>query len=455
MSDTKGRILLVDDDAGLLRLLAMRLSAAGFDVATAESGEAALGKVPAFQPGLVITDLRMGGMDGMALFEQLHEKNPLLPIVILTAHGTIPEAVSATQQGVFAYLTKPFDSHELMATVHRAMAVEGAESAEQPVERDSGWRREIISRSPVMEELLERARRVAASDASLLIQSESGTGKELLASAIHRASPRSDGPFVPVNCSAIPGELLESELFGHVRGAFTGAATDRRGLFLAADGGTLFLDEIGDMPLAFQAKLLRAIQEKEVRRLGATRDEPVDVRIISATHQDLERAVAEGRFREDLYYRLNVVPLTLPPLRERREDIPLLADYFLRRVAERSGQPPKRFAPEARETLVAASWPGNIRQLLNVVEQTAILANGPIIPASEVERALHGQTAELLSLGEARDRFEHDYLVRLLQATQGNVSQAARLARRNRTEFYKLLHRHDLEPAFFRQKSGS
>ncbi len=455
MTAQRPGILLVDDDSSLLRLLSMRLHAAGYEVTTAASGEEALGKLANIQPQLVISDLRMGGMDGMALFETLHERNPLLPVIILTAHGSIPEAVAAAQRGVFSYLTKPFDSMELMNRVRQAMHVNGnGTSGMSPTVPAADWRAGIVSRSAVMDELLERARRVAASDASILIQSESGTGKELLARAIHSASARAKGPFIAVNCSAIPEQLLESELFGHVKGSFTGATGNRKGLFQAAAGGTLFLDEIGDMPLSFQVKLLRALQEKEVRPVGATDTEAVDVRIISATNQDLERAVADGGFRDDLYYRLNVVLLELPPLRERREDIPLLANHFVRQVADTAGQPAKSFAPDAVELLVRFPWPGNARQLLNVVEQTFVLTNGSIIPASQVQKALRDKPDELVPLSEARDRFEREYLVQLLQMTEGNVSQAARLARRNRTEFYKLLNRHHLQPGLFRSVSA-
>lgn len=455
MTETKENILLVDDDAGLLRLLSMRLTAAGYQVSTASSGEAALGKLAGLQPDVVVSDLRMDGMDGLALFEAIHERNPMIPVIILTAHGTIPDAVAATQRGVFGYLTKPFDSKELLNSIQRALQIHASGTSKGNTGGGTEWRQGIVSRSAAMEELLSRARRVAESDTSILIQSESGTGKELLARAIHRASQRSDEPFIAVNCSAIPEQLLESELFGHVKGSFTGATGNHKGLFVAAHGGTLFLDEIGDMPLAFQAKLLRSLQEKEVRPVGATRTEAVNVRVISATHRDLEHAITEGAFREDLYYRLNVVLLELPPLRERREDIPLLAAHFLRELALRNNQNQKAFAPEAMEQLVAAPWPGNVRQLLNVVEQTFILATGSLIPAAQVQKALRDKPGDLLSFAEARDRFERDYLVRLLQMTEGNVTQAARLAQRNRTEFYKLLNRHHLDPELFRSNSST
>jgi two-component system response regulator GlrR len=302
----------------------------------------------------------------------------------------------------------------------------------------------------VMEDLLRQARLVAESDVSVFIHGESGTGKELLARAIHRASARSQRPFLAINCSAIPETLLESELFGHSKGSFTGATSSHKGLFQAADSGTLFLDEVGDMPVSLQAKLLRVLQERQVRPVGSTETLAVDVRIISATHRNLEEAMAQGRFREDLYYRMNVVSLNLPPLRDRREDIPLLARSFLAQVAARTGKDLKSFSPEAMELMVTASWPGNVRQLFNLVEQAVVLATTEVIPASLVERALREKPGEILSFAEARSRFERDYLAQLLQITEGNVAEAARLARRNRTEFYRLLHRHQLAPSLFK-----
>jgi two-component system response regulator GlrR len=400
---------------------------------------------------LVITDLRMEGMDGMALFEQIHYSQPALPVIILTAHGTIPDAVEAANRGVFGYLTKPFDSKLLLECVERALRVAGQPRALGEDRGKDTWRSEIVSRSTVMEDLLAQAHLAADSEASILIQSDSGTGKELLARAIHKASRRKGKAFVPVNCAAIPEQLLESELFGHSKGAFTGAEKTHEGLCLAADGGTLFLDEIGDMPLSFQAKLLRFIQEREVRPVGSTKSIPVDVRIISATHRNLEHAITEARFREDLFYRLNVVMLELPSLADRREDIPVLANHFLEQIRVRSRKDVKRFSPDAIEALLYSPWPGNIRQLYNVVEQCVVLSTSPIIPASLVRRALRNKQGEILSFAEARDRFERDYLVQILQITEGNVSQAARLAGRNRTEFYKLLNRHHLQPELFRE----
>ena len=445
-----GDVLLVDDDPDLLKLISLRLTSAGYRVRTADSGETALATIAVERPATVITDLRMPGIDGLQLFEAIHRQHPALPVIILTAHGTIPDAVNATQRGVFGYLTKPFDSQELLKKVAGALEVSGGEPAGS--ESTTGrWRANIITRSPRMEDLLRQAKLVADSDASVLIFGESGTGKELLARAIHDASRRSDKPFVAVNCGAIPGDLLESELFGHARGAFTGAVQAHKGLFQAADGGTLFLDEIGDMPLPLQVKLLRVLQEGEVRPVGSTQAMPVDVRVISATHRDLESQREQGLFREDLYYRLNVVSLKLPSLADRREDIPLLAVHILRRLAERYRKPPLSLAPDAMALLVAAPWPGNVRQLLNLLEQAVALATTPVIPATLVQAALKEDAAALIPFEEARKTFEREYLVRLLKITGGNVTQAAQLAKRNRTEFYKLLQRHRLEPGMFKE----
>src|SRR5690348_13471128 len=341
----KASLLLVDDDPDLLRLLTIRLKSNGYHVIAVESGQRALAAIAASRPDLVLTDLRMEGMDGMALFHEIQASYPGLPVIILTAHGTIPDAVAAVKRGVFGYLTKPYDPDELLAQIERALTLHGGSAAVQ-AGLGQVWREDIVTRSTLMEDLLAKAQRVAAGDASVLIQGESGSGKELLARAIHRASPRANQPFVAINCGAIPETLLESELFGHTKGSFTGAISDQRGLFVAADKGTLFLDEIGDMPLPLQVKLLRVIETREVRPIGATRSIPFDVRIISATHRDLAREKEAGNFREDLYYRLNVVSLKLPSLDERPEDIPLLAEHFLSRLAPRYGRDKASFSPE-------------------------------------------------------------------------------------------------------------
>jgi two-component system response regulator GlrR len=445
MGNENAKVLLVDDDKDLLQLIAMRLTAAGYAVTAVESGEAALAALAVSRPQVVVTDLRMQGMDGMALFDAIHRDSPSLPVVILTAHGTIPEAVTATRRGVFSFLTKPFEPKVLLDTVAEAMRLSSPVVGEM-----EDWRAELITRSSAMEDLLAQARRVAASDASVCLYGASGTGKELLARAIHRASPRGEAPFVAVNCGAIPEGLLESELFGHKKGSFTGAVADRRGLFQAAQGGTLFLDEIGDMPLPLQVKLLRALEERKVRPVGSHESHEIDVRVICATHRKLEERIASGEFREDLYYRLNVVKLYIPTLAERREDIPLLANHFLARLAERYRKGRLALAPEAMQLLVSAPWPGNVRQLLNVIEQAVALAPTEVIPESLVRQALDAGDTALTPLDEARKAFERDYLVRILKITGGNVTKAARLAGRNRTEFYRLLERHSLEPGMFK-----
>lgn len=450
------RVLLVDDDVDLLHLIGLRLKANHYDVNATGSAEKALAQLAIFKPHAVVTDLKMTGMDGMALFDAIQQHHPGLPVIILTANGTIPDAVDATQKGVFSYLVKPFEARVLLGCLEKA--VEHSGELFQAANADDGeeeWRQPIISRSAVMEALLRQTRSAAATDVSILIQSQTGTGKELLAAAIHKASARHAKPFVAFNCAAIPETLFESELFGHVAGSFTGASRSHPGLFQAADGGTVFLDEIGDMPLAAQAKLLRVLEQHEVRPVGATTTTPIDVRIIAATHHDIADNVARGTFREDLYYRLNVITLELPPLSQRREDILLLAEHFCQTLATKNNKPLVRFSPEAAQVLMSAPWPGNVRQLFNVVEQCTVLSTTPLVSRNLVERALRFKPDRLLSLNAAKERFEHDYLVRLLNLTEGNIALAARLSERNRSEFYKLLSRHGLDPAQFRRSSDT
>jgi two-component system, NtrC family, response regulator GlrR len=441
---TRGRILLVDDDPGLLRLLSIRLRAEHYDVEAVESAGEALAALPRFRPDLVISDLRMENMDGIALLKEIQRQRPGLCVLLLTAHGTIPDAVEATQSGAFGFLTKPVDKQQLLDYVERAMKVSGLPNTEDE------WSSEIITRSPAMEGCLQQARMVANTDTRVLITGESGTGKELMARAIHRASARKDHAFIAINCSAMAENLLESELFGHEKGAFTGAHRTHRGLFQAAHGGTLLLDEIGDMPMRLQVKLLRVLQEEQVRPVGSTEAIDVNTRVISATHQDLKDLMMKGAFREDLYYRLNVVNIHLPSLRERREDIPLLVEHFLVQISAGVGQERKVYAPEALELLVASQWPGNVRQLYNIVRQNVALSPTRVISAEQVRSALGEQANALPSFSEARDEFTRNYLSQLLQITGGNVSQAARLAKRNRTDFYKLLGRHQLNPEQFK-----
>ncbi|EKY5942946.1 two-component system response regulator GlrR [Escherichia coli] len=444
MSHKPAHLLLVDDDPGLLKLLSLRLTSEGYSVVTAESGAEGLRVLNREKVDLVISDLRMDEMDGMQLFAEIQKVQPGMPVIILTAHGSIPDAVAATQQGVFSFLTKPVDKDALYQAIDDALE----QSAPATDER---WREAIVTRSPLMLRLLEQARLVAQSDVSVLINGQSGTGKEIFAQAIHNASPRNSKPFIAINCGALPEQLLESELFGHARGAFTGAVSNREGLFQAAEGGTLFLDEIGDMPAPLQVKLLRVLQERKVRPLGSNRDIDIDVRIISATHRDLPKAMARGEFREDLYYRLNVVSLKIPALAERTEDIPLLANHLLRQAAERHKPFVRAFSTDAMKRLMTASWPGNVRQLVNVIEQCVALTSSPVISDALVEQALEGENTALPTFVEARNQFELNYLRKLLQITKGNVTHAARMAGRNRTEFYKLLSRHELDANDFKE----
>ncbi|WP_067868640.1 sigma 54-interacting transcriptional regulator [Neptuniibacter marinus] len=437
----KPHILLVDDDASLLKLLSMRLEASGYQISCAESAEAAL-EVLDDKIDLLVTDLRMEGMDGMALFKQVQRLYPQLPVVIITAHGSIPEAVTATQQGVFGFLTKPIDRDQLMQNIEAALA---------SISRSEGeWRNNIISRSHTMEQLLQEAEQIAASDVSVLITGASGSGKELLANAIHKASPRSKKPFIAINCGALPEQLLESELFGHSKGAFTGAVNKHEGLFQAANGGTLFLDEIGDMPTPLQVKLLRVLQERQIRPVGSTETIAVDVRVISATHRDLEQAMQDNSFREDLFYRLNVINLHLPPLKDRPEDILPLARYFVEQAALRHNPKVKNISSAALQVLAQSSWPGNVRQLENIIEKVTALSTTPIISDTAIHRALANQEQVIANFNDARAEFEKRYLCKVLQITEGNVTQAAKIAGRNRTDFYKLLKKHALEAADYK-----
>lgn len=442
-------ILVVDDDKDILKLISMRLNAAGYATVTANNGAEAMSAIMLQRPDLVISDLRMPAMDGMALLDAIQQSHPSLPVIMLTAHGSIPDAVNATQRGVFGFLTKPFDSQALLQQVASALRLNGTQ-AQADSSEDNSWRANILTRSSVMESLLGQAKLVANTDASVFIQGESGSGKELLARAIHRYSARSAKPFVAINCGAIPENLLESELFGHNKGAFTGAINNHVGLFQSAEGGTLFLDEIGDMPQALQVKVLRALQERVIRPVGSTTNIPIDLRLISATHRNLVNEMKEGRFREDLFYRINVVSLEIPSLANRREDVSLLANHFLHIFSDKYKKKLHSFAPDALEMLITAPWPGNVRQLQNIVEQTVVLATTQVIPINLVQKALQEGANTVIPLDVARQQFEFNYLINILKTTQGNVTQAAKLAQRNRTEFYRLLERHHIQASTFK-----
>jgi two-component system response regulator GlrR len=440
------KVLLVDDDEDILKLLSTWLRAEGIDVVTATSGSEAMAKLGAARPDLVVTDLKMEGMSGMEVLAEIHRDNPLLPVIMLSGQAQIPDAVKATHLGSAAFLTKPIGRDDLVQCVKRNLRISVDRDASRRVFSES-----LVYRSRIMAELVELAQTVAESDVSVYITGATGTGKEIVARAIHDASARRDKPFVAVNCGAIPEQLLESELFGHEKGAFTGANMRYEGLFKAADGGTLFLDEIGDMPLMLQVKLLRVLQDFAVRPVGSVKAFPINVRLICATHRDLDQAVKDGQFRQDLFYRLKVVPLHMPTLAERREDIPLLVARFLKDFSGQNRGEVKHFAPDAMDLLVAAPWPGNIRQLKNVVDLCATLARTRTIPANLARKALQDEPGEIQTLKDAKHAFERNYLLTVLRITNGHVANAARIAGRNRTEFYKLLSQHDIDPAGFRQ----
>ncbi|TQV88731.1 sigma 54-interacting transcriptional regulator [Aliikangiella coralliicola] len=438
-------ILLVDDDPSLLKLLSLRIESAGYQVTTADSAQVALDFLKSNNVDLVITDLKMEPMDGMELQQQIQIKYPSIPVIMLTAHGSIPDAVTATKRGIFTFLTKPVDKESLFENIEKAIAIHGGADHRSSYshENSSG----ILTRSRTMLHLLDQVKKLANTDVNILITGESGTGKELLAQAIHQHRREKDAPFIPINCGAVPSELLESELFGHKKGAFTGAVRDHVGIFQKAQSGTLFLDEIGDMPLPLQVKLLRVLQERSIRPVGSNEEISIEVQIVSATHRDLQSEIENKTFREDLFYRLNVVNLELPALRQRREDIPLLANYFVELVCQRNNTPEVRLSSDAVQCLVEHHWPGNIRELQNLIEQVVALNHGEMISAAQISTALKIDNNDIIldSLSEAKRQFERDYVIEKLKITQGNVAEAAKLAGRNRSDFYKLIKKHGIE----------
>ncbi|ALO40647.1 sigma-54-dependent transcriptional regulator [Pseudoalteromonas phenolica] len=429
-------LLIVDDDVHFAELLSLRLESLGYQVYLAHRATLALSILQKHAIDVVLTDLRMEHMDGLALFNEINKRFSALPVIIMTAHGSIEEAIKATESGVSGFLTKPID----IAALERLLdgVLERRSSAEKKVGEFHG----LFYESDLMHTLAYKLEAISRSQANILIQGESGTGKEVTAQAIHKASAVSEGPFIAINCGAMPANLLESELFGHQKGAFTGATKDKVGLAQLADNGTLFLDEIADMPLDLQVKLLRVLQERKIRPVGAEFEIPINVRILSASHKDLKKAVEAGTFREDLYYRLNVISITLPSLKERPEDIPLLANHFLAKFADKS------FSRDAIAKLVQYPWPGNIRQLHNVVEYAVALTPGKLISLQTINEALPEETgAPFIGLNEAKVQFEYEYLQKALAITRGNVAEAAKIAKRNRSDFYKLLKKHNIEPS--------
>lgn len=449
MGETKQKILVINRDAERLKQLCRLLETIGYQAMPTKDGNEALAKISISRPALVISDLSLPDMDGLGLFEAIQHTDSVLPMIILTAYGSIPQAVAAIQLGIFDFLVEPVEDALLLEQVKTALST-GVNSSVNNVSNENSWREGIFTRSPQMENLINQARLVAKSDVSVLIQGASGTGKELLAYAMHQVSPRKTGPFVAINCGAMPEALLESELFGHSKGAFTGAVRDHKGLFQSAEGGTILLDEIGDMPLSLQVKLLRVLQERVVRPVGSSINIPINVRVISATHRNLVEEMKAGRFREDLYYRINVVRLVIPSLAERREDIALIANNLLKALCKKYDKTLNGFAPEAMQLLIAAAWPGNVRQLQNIVEQTVVLSTAPIVTVLLVQKALQDNIGSIMPFDASRKIFERNYLINLLKATGGNIAQAANLAQRHRTEFYKLLERYQLTPSMFK-----
>lgn len=443
------RILIVDDDDALRESLEMILASEGYLVSTAEHGEAALARVDELPIDVVLCDVRMPGLDGFELLPQIARKLPGVPIVMMSAYGTADLAIEAMKLGAYDYVAKPFQPSEVLLTLRKARERERLRRDNKQLKRDvtrAVGDRPIIAASSVMIELLEMVERTAAFKTTALLVGESGTGKEVMARAIHSQSPRRNEPFVAVNCGAIPEHLLESELFGHAKGAFTGASRARRGLFSEADGGTFFLDEVAELPLSLQVKLLRVLQEEEVRPVGDNKSVAIDVRVIAATSRNLEAAIAEGTFRKDLFYRLNVMQLAIPPLRDRREDISLLCDHFLAHFRESLGKPVRSIADDALERLINYSWPGNVRELQNVIERSVILTDGDRIglshlPTNIVEAAAGGSASESKGFGmrRARRRFEIDLIRRALRETDGNRTHAAKLLEiSHRALLYKL-----------------
>jgi DNA-binding NtrC family response regulator len=446
MADT---ILLIDDDESLRRVTEYNLSEAGFDLITAGSGQQGLKLFSKNNPALVITDVKLGDMDGLEVLAAIKRESPETPVIVITAFGSIEMAVKAMHEGAFNFITKPFDRETLRLSCSKALELRSLRSQKQQladeIDRLTGTAGMVTANS-AMAELLETALKVAGSEATVLVTGESGTGKEVLARLVHQHSPRRDGPMVAVNCTAIPDNLIESELFGHVKGAFTGAISNRKGRFQTAAKGTLFLDEIGELKMDMQAKLLRAIQEREVEPVGSDRTEKIDVRIIAATNKDLSEEVAKGNFREDLYYRLSVIPLHLPPLRDRPEDIPALANHFLKKLGAPRGV---KFSSKVMSVMKKYEWPGNIRELQNSVERSLILRKDNTIEPDDISlpKAKTSDFVEIPDIphdGISLEEVEKGLIIKALEKSNGNRSQAARLLKIPRHVLIYRLEKFDL-----------
>jgi len=455
---TGSQVLVVDDDASMQRMLRQRLEREGYAVQTAPNGEEGLDLIRKEVFNLIITDLRMPKLRGDELVRAVSQFNPNIPIIVMTAYGEVNEAVELMQDGIYHYVTKPFDVEDLVLKVKRALDKQITTSEARQVRNKIMSRRKsdyIVGSCPKIEELLTQISIVAQNDVPVIIYGESGTGKELVARAIHYTGKRADRPFVVENCGAIPENLIENELFGHVKGAYTDARTDQKGLFEEAHGGTLFLDEIGELPTTTQVKFLRVLQDGEFKRIGSTRPIRVDVRVIAATNKDLIQAIADKSFREDLFYRLNVIPVHIPPLRERKEDIPLLINHFLTEFNKELGKAVEGFSPAAIQKMMTYQWPGNIRELKNKVKQAMVLTRNNVITAEELFFHVPVSSNKFQSFKEAKREFEKEYISQVLRICQGNISQAARLAKKDRKDFYDVMKKYGIQPEAFRKQQAS
>lgn len=447
------RILVIDDEQGIRAALGQLLEYEGYEVRAIANAADGIAEYQKWRPHLVFLDVKMAGMDGMEALKRLREIDPAATVVMISGHATIRTAVEATQLGAYEILEKPLDTDRILVMLRNALSHLDLQEENARLKQSIDAPYEIVGKTPVMRALMDKIEKVATTPARVLITGENGTGKELVARALHRMSPRAAKPFVEVNCAAIPGELIESELFGHMKGSFTGAIADRAGKFEQANKGTLFLDEIGDMSLAAQAKVLRVLQDNVITRIGGAKPISVDVRVIAATNKTLENEIAGGKFREDLYYRLNVVPIHVPSIRDRRDDIPMLAQYFAATLSAREGIPPRTFTQDALERLSTLDWPGNVRELRNTVERLLILASDPEISAKDIDR-LAGQRAlddaGLASLTQCRtfeefkDAAERAFLLNKLREFDWNVSETARAVEMPRSNLYKKIERYSL-----------
>ena len=449
------RLLVVDDDLNILKVLKMRLESEGYQVETASDISAAKNLVMNSKYELAVLDMKFSGGSGIELMKSIREVDRDLPVIILTAYGTIESAVEAMKEGAYVYLTKPFDHRELLLQIKNGIEKSNlsreVKRLRSILHQDHGIQN-IIGRSEVMKKVLDLAVLASQSDSNVFIGGESGTGKGMIARAVHELSGRKDRPFVSLNCAAIPETLLESELFGFEKGAFTGATSNKKGFFLQADGGTIFLDEISEIPPPMQGKLLKAIEDREFYPLGAQKTVKVDIRIISASNKDIEKEVEEGRFRRDLLYRIRVIPIWMPPLRERKEDIPLLVEHFLEKTSAKVNKKIRDITPQALKKIMTYSWPGNVRELENAIECAAVMARGEVIQ-DDMLIVGNGKTDEgtFRSFRESKQDFERNYLIELMKITRGNVSQAAKLAGKYRADLYALLEKYHLNPPEFRQ----